>query len=270
MSELGQRLRNARQSQGISISQAATETRILQRYLEALEDGDYQYLPGDVYARGFIRNYALYLKIPVEELIQLYRYERGRTEPIVIRPAVVPQITPSTILPQLLGVFFVMLTITGLGYLVLRAVDYLNITPAPIVDNSAEVVDPTATIAVVAPTDMPAEPTAAAVVEPTAAMAPTIAAPTPTVMASPTPEAPIMLTIQIDSGNNTGSWLHVKVDSKSVYQKILKPGESLRYAAQRDVWIRAGNAYVVTVNINGVEQRLSNTPGDVVSFSWPP
>lgn len=79
-----------------------------------------------------------------------------------------------------------------------------------------------------------------------------------------------MLTIQVDSGNHSGSWLHVKVDNKSVYQKILKPGESLRYAAQRDVWIRAGNAYVVTVNINGVEQRLSNTPGDVVSFSWPP
>ena len=268
MSELGQRLRNARQSQGISISQAATETRILQRYLEALEDGDYQYLPGDVYARGFIRNYALYLKIPVEELIQLYRYERGRTEPIVIRPAVVPQITPSTILPQLLGVFFVMLTITGLGYLVLRAVEYLDITPAPIVENSAEALAPTATIAVVAPTDMP-EPTAVVAAE--ATPAPTVVSvPTPTVVASPTPEAPIMLTIQIDSGNNPGSWLHVKVDNKSVYQKILKPGESLRYAAQRDVWIRAGNAYVVTVNINGVEQRLSNTPGDVVSFSWPP
>jgi hypothetical protein len=44
----------------------------------------------------------------------------------------------------------------------------------------------------------------------------------------------------------------------------------LRYTAQRNVWIRAGNAYVVTVDINGVEQRLSNTPGDVVSFSWPP
>jgi cytoskeletal protein RodZ len=266
MSELGQRLRNARQSQGISISQAATETRILQRYLEALEDGDYQYLPGDVYARGFIRNYALYLKIPVEELIQLYRYERGRTEPIVIRPAVVPQITPSTILPQLLGVFFVMLTITGLGYLVLRAVEYLDITPAPIVESGTDVVA-TATIAVVAPTTMPEEATAT-VVMPTAE--PTASAPTPTIQASPTPEAPIMLTIQIDSGNNPGSWLHVKVDNKSVYQKILKPGESLRYAAQRDVWIRAGNAYVVTVNINGVEQRLSNTPGDVVSFSWPP
>lgn len=266
MSELGQRLRNARQSQGISISQAATETRILQRYLEALEDGDYQYLPGDVYARGFIRNYALYLNIPVEELIQLYRYERGRTEPIVIRPAVVPQITPSTILPQLLGVFFVMLTITGLGYLVLRAVEYLNITPAPIVENNAEVVA-TATIAVIAPTSMPEEVTPT-VVMPTAE--PTASLPSPTVLASPTPEAPIMLTIQVDSGNNPGSWLHVKLDNKSVYQKILKPGESLRYAAQRDVWIRAGNAYVVTVNINGVEQRLSNTPGDVVSFSWPP
>ena len=50
MSQLGERLREARESQGISLSQAAVETRILQRYLVALEDGDYQHLPGDVAA----------------------------------------------------------------------------------------------------------------------------------------------------------------------------------------------------------------------------
>lgn len=262
MSELGNRLRAARESQGISLAQAATETHILQRYLVALEEGDYKYLPGDVYARGFIRNYADYLKIPVEELIQLYRYERGRTEPIVIRPAVVAPRIRGAVLPNIFGVFFVVLTIAGLGYLVLRGVEFINNAPRP-----AEVAtDATATIAVIAPTALPEEPTAAP--EPTAAQAAVMT--TATVAITPTPEAPIVLEIKIDAGKNPGSWLHVKVDNKSVFQRILKAGESLRYTAQRQIWIRAGNAYVVAVVVNGVEQRLSTTPGDVVSFSWPP
>jgi cytoskeletal protein RodZ len=263
MSELGDRLRAARESQGISLSQAAAETRILQRYLVALEEGDYKYLPGDVYARGFIRNYALYLKIPVEELIQLYRYERGRTEPIVIRPAVVAPRIRGAVLPNIFGVFFVVLTIAGLGYLVLRGVEFLNVPT-----NTPNVVatDATATIAVVAPTPLPAEPTAP-VADTPVPVQPTAAAP---VAATPTLEAPIVLGIKIDDGQNPGSWINVKVDNKSVFQRVLKAGESLRYTAQRTVWVRAGNAYVVTVNVNGVDQRLSTTPGDVVSFSWPP
>jgi cytoskeletal protein RodZ len=264
MSELGDRLRAARESQGISLSQAAAETRILQRYLVALEEGDYKYLPGDVYARGFIRNYALYLKIPVEELIQLYRYERGRTEPIVIRPAVVAPRIRGAVLPNVFGVFFVVLTIVGLGYLVLRGVEFLNV---PSNATNAVSTDATATIAVIAPTPMPADPTAPA--EPTAVVAQPVAQ-TATMAVTPTLEAPIVLGIKIDDGQNPGSWINVKIDNKSVFQRVLKAGESLRYTAQRTVWVRAGNAYVVTVNVNGVDQRLSTTPGDVVSFSWPP
>ena len=55
MSQLGELLRNMRESKGISLSQAAAETRILQRYLVALEEGDYlnpvSYTHLDVYKR---------------------------------------------------------------------------------------------------------------------------------------------------------------------------------------------------------------------------
>jgi len=268
MSELGDRLRASRESQGISLAQAAAETRILQRYLVALEEGDYKYLPGDVYARGFIRNYALYLKIPVEELIQLYRYERGRTEPIVIRPAVVAPRIRGAMLPNFFGMFFVMLCIVGFIWLILRVTEFMNLGASPIQTVDAQA---TATIAVIAPTAI-TEPTAAPVA-PTAVPNPSGAAtatPVAVAGATATPEAPIVMVVKVDAGKNPGSWLNVKIDNKSVFQKVLKPGESLRYTAQRSVWIRAGNAYVVTVDINGVEQRLSNTPGDVVSFSWPP
>ena len=109
MTQLGERLRAARESQGISLSQAAVETRILQRYLIAIEDGDFQHLPGDVYARGFIRNYALYLGLPPDELIELYRRERGTTDPIRVVPATSSPRVRGIMVPSFFGVFFVFL-----------------------------------------------------------------------------------------------------------------------------------------------------------------
>src|SRR5215217_7289763 len=117
MNQLGERLREARESQGISISQAAVETRILQRYLVALEDGDYQHLPGDVYARGFIRNYADYLNIPADELIELYRRERGMSEPIRVVSATSSPRIRGLVLPSFFGVFFLFFCQLGGGTL---------------------------------------------------------------------------------------------------------------------------------------------------------
>ena len=126
MNELGERLREARESQGISISQAAVETRILQRYLVALEDGDYQHLPGDVYARGFIRNYADYLSSPADELIELYRRERGMSEPIRVVPATSSPRMRGLVLPSFFGVFFVVLVLVGGSYLALSALNFVG------------------------------------------------------------------------------------------------------------------------------------------------
>lgn len=58
MKELGQVLRMKRESMGLSLSEVEVKTKIRKRYLEALEQGDWSVLPGDVYARGFIRSYA--------------------------------------------------------------------------------------------------------------------------------------------------------------------------------------------------------------------
>ena len=123
MNELGERLREARESQGISLPQAAVETRILQRYLVALEDGDFHHLPGDVYARGFIRNYANYLSLPAEELIELYRRDRGMSEPIRVVPATSSPRIRGMAIPSFFGVFFVVLVLVGASYLLLSALN---------------------------------------------------------------------------------------------------------------------------------------------------
>jgi cytoskeletal protein RodZ len=72
MIDLGRELREAREAQGISLEQAEAATRIKQRYLEALEVNDWAALPTPVQARGFLRNYALYLGLDADQVMSHY------------------------------------------------------------------------------------------------------------------------------------------------------------------------------------------------------
>ena len=82
MARLGDALRQQREGMGVSIEQAAEDTRIREKFLQAIESGDYQSLPGTVYTKGFLRNYAGYLNLDAEEMLALYTGERGGSEPI--------------------------------------------------------------------------------------------------------------------------------------------------------------------------------------------
>jgi cytoskeletal protein RodZ len=60
MSILGtlSRLARMRQDQGVSLAQIADETKINPRYLEAIEQGRLEELPGGIYRRSYIQQYA--------------------------------------------------------------------------------------------------------------------------------------------------------------------------------------------------------------------
>lgn len=122
MSHLGEQLRHAREQQGLTLSQVALETRILQQSLIALEEGTYDLLPGDVVVKGFIRNYSQYLGLPVDEMLELYRQDRGLSTPIRVVPASKMVSNRSYVLPSFFGVFFVTIALVGLTYVALSAV----------------------------------------------------------------------------------------------------------------------------------------------------
>src|SRR3979409_295382 len=81
MPSLGEQLRTQRERKNITLEQAAADTRIREKFLKALEDGDYASLPGAVYTRGFLRNYSDYLDLETDELVILYQQERGGAPP---------------------------------------------------------------------------------------------------------------------------------------------------------------------------------------------
>jgi cytoskeleton protein RodZ len=89
MSELGQWLREARQAKGFSLVEAEVGTRIRSKFLNALEEGNYDELPAEVYTKGFLRNYALFLGLDPTEALERYRQretDRRGGEPGLFRP----------------------------------------------------------------------------------------------------------------------------------------------------------------------------------------
>jgi cytoskeletal protein RodZ len=74
---LPERLLAARERKGVDLFRAERDTKIRTRYLSALEHGEYRELPGAVYTRGFLRNYALYLGLDPDEFLRLWHRAGG-------------------------------------------------------------------------------------------------------------------------------------------------------------------------------------------------
>lgn len=78
MDEIGHILREARENKGLSLEEVQAKTRINIRYLSALESGQYSSLPTPVHARGFMRNYARFLGLDPQPLLDRYNAVQGQ------------------------------------------------------------------------------------------------------------------------------------------------------------------------------------------------
>ena len=89
MFEIGYSLRAARERQGIGLPEAELATKIRAKYIRALEEEDFDALPADTYARGFLRTYADYLgldgEIYVDEYASRFHNAELDDEPRVVR-----------------------------------------------------------------------------------------------------------------------------------------------------------------------------------------
>jgi cytoskeletal protein RodZ len=77
---LGEKLRQAREERGITISEVAEQTRISPLYLESIEKDEYKILPGGIFNKGFIKSYAKYVGVDENEALQDYAKVLASTE----------------------------------------------------------------------------------------------------------------------------------------------------------------------------------------------
>lgn len=75
LTELGKLLKEKREEKGMSLEELQTATKIQKRYLAAIEEGNYDVLPGTFYARAFIKNYCEAVGLNYETIFDEYSHE---------------------------------------------------------------------------------------------------------------------------------------------------------------------------------------------------
>lgn len=112
----GERLRDARQRAGYSLSEAASRTRVRQDYLEALEDMDPRGLPARAYAIGYLRTYATFLGLDGYVIVEQFKREVD-TETGRAQPTAAARIRREIKLPRgIVGAVLVLASLTAVAF----------------------------------------------------------------------------------------------------------------------------------------------------------
>src|SRR5437588_1772062 len=74
LASFGEELRRRREIRGISLKEIADATKISKRFLDAIERNDHKTLPAPVFTRGFVREYARYLGLNSDEMVNRYNF----------------------------------------------------------------------------------------------------------------------------------------------------------------------------------------------------
>lgn len=75
METVGEILKNAREKKGLTIESLEKKTRIVSRYIEALENNDFDKLPGEIYVKGFIKTISDKLLLDSDKVLERYNLQ---------------------------------------------------------------------------------------------------------------------------------------------------------------------------------------------------
>lgn len=224
MDTFGAYLKREREMRGIGLREVAQTTKIGLPLLEALEDERFDVLGGEVFVRGFLRNYAKYLGLDVEDVVLRYDEYRQKTAPVdenqgVELPAFVPDRKN-----MLMGAG-ALLALVVVAVFVLLAAPGERPAPAP----------EAATSAAVLPAPAPEPVTQAA--EPPPAAAPVM----------PARAAKLELVLQAAQPCYVKVW----TDEGEPFEREMVIGSELRFEAEHRFEVLAGNAGGISLVLNG-------------------
>ena len=222
---LGEFLRAARESAGLSIDELAESTSIRPGLIREIEKNNFIHCGGDTYARGHLRNIAPKISVDAQTLIDLYMKEHS-TESRTIHDMLVENSV--TKLPtERKTLSWKPLAIASV--VILAAIAGGQI----IISNSKTMVTPTVT----------ESPTPPPIATPTAE-------PTPKVEATVVPDAngEMKLTIAATRGNSN---IDVVVDGKHLFKGPIFQGDSKSFSAPTSISIYVSNAGDLDLTLNG-------------------
>lgn len=253
MDMVGNLLATERKKKGLEIVDVEQATGIRSAYLQALENGHYDSLPGEVYVKGFIRNYGNYLGLDGSHLVHLYSDSiRENNRVTEFESAQVKQ--PSRLAGrQTWKIFstvlvFLLLAASAWGIYIWQKSNVAKPSPVPARQTQTGVSSTTPIPTSPAPfaSNTPVQPVQAVVI----------------------PQKALVLVAKF----NDRCWTSVIADGKAVFEGIPRIGDSLTWEADRQLTANFGNAGAVELVLNGQPVGKIGEKGDVVvkTFSATP
>src|SRR6202035_1841975 len=109
----GEGLKREREMRGVTLEEISAATRIAKRFLQAIENEDWNQLPGGVFNRGFVRAVARYLGLDEENLVAEYVMAAGDRQSVPVWTGRPPAVTPDQ--PWLVWIVATIVVVALLG-----------------------------------------------------------------------------------------------------------------------------------------------------------
>jgi len=253
----GESLKREREMRGVTLDEITTATRIATRFLQAIENEDWDQLPGGVFNRGFVRAMARYLGLDEENIVAEYTLAVGDRPTVPVWTGSPPVVTPEQPwLAWIIAAVVILCLLAGGWFgtrrlLAWRASRAAARTSSASVDTSpvasAAATEPPVSSAAVGTTTAASPESSTAVAAATSAAPPTAAE---AAMATPpvTSESePIKLKIQTAKRTK----VIVVADNDVVFDGTMKAGENHFFSASDHFQITAKDAGAVHLDLNG-------------------
>ncbi|MFP5285973.1 MAG: helix-turn-helix domain-containing protein [Thermoanaerobaculia bacterium] len=234
----GDWLRRQREMREISLRDIADRTKISLRYLEAMEADRFDLLPAPIFAKGFLREYARYVGLSPDEVVNHYLsvQQPGAGEEEDKKDATLAGQRPHRPKPVrnwTYGLFLALAVLVLIGIVAALAWYVQNRREDPAAD-----------------------------VTPPPIAAPPAPEPAPVAVPLPTPErpkAPLEVTLDFTSA----CWVEVTADGKRLLAQEMAQGESLPVEAQQTVQVTLGDTGAAEIQVNGLAYPLNGRKGEV-------
>jgi cytoskeletal protein RodZ len=219
MASFGETLRRERELRGVELREVADATKISIRFLQALENDRVDVLPGGIFPRAFVRQYANYLGLDPDRMVAEFVYAYGDAAAAAAAAAPAPSRRPGSAR----GVAIVLLLLAAIAaavawFLAKRRAD-----------------------------EQASEPVAVASV-PSSTFPPDPLLPPPTTLSSVAVSTQgLMLALQ----SRQNCWVAVQADGVKVMDRVMNEGETQSFTARNEIVLSVGNAGGISFSVNG-------------------
>lgn len=219
-------LRSQRKIREVPLGEIAEATKISIRYLEALEQDRFDVLPASVFAKGFLREYARFVGLDPDEVVNSYLTARqAALHPEMGDAPVEPPVAAAKTQSSWVLIAALLLALALIAFLIYWGGR----------ERGSETVAP----AIAAP----------------------VLPPAPPAPAEESVEPPVALLVTMDFTEDC--WVEASVDGKRRISELHVQGESMRLEADQEVRLTLGNPRGVRVEVNGAPYPVSAVEGQV-------